>query len=300
MAGQKISFRFFGDREVRAVWDNNGKQWLFCAADIIAAVCESANPRKYRSVLKTRLKRTHSELTAKCSQLKIMSSDGKRYLTDCLPQKDILQLLEAILGRNAIAFIKWFTYSEDTIDGKSRTKAHALFESGLLASMNPGTTQCLQQIHAYLFAGLYDFAGQIRSVNLSKGGFAFANVMFLEATLEQIEKMPQETFDEIVSKYVEMNVAHPFREGNGRSMRIWLDLILKTKLQRCVDWSRIDKNAYLSAMAQSPTDSSKIRTLLRMALTDKIDDRETFIKGIDYSYYYESDDPALEPPDLGA
>lgn len=285
---------------MRAVWDDGGKQWLFCIADIIGAVSDSANPRKYRSVLKTRLKRTHSELTAKCNQLKIMSSDGKRYLTDCLPQKDILQLLEAIPGRNAIAFIKWFTYSDDTIDGKSRTKAHALFESGLLASMNPGTTQCLQQIHACLFAGLYDFAGQIRSVNLSKGGFAFANAMFSEATLEQIEKMPQETFDEIVSKYAEMNVAHPFREGNGRSMRIWLGLILKTKLQRCVDWRRIDKNAYLSAMAQSPADSSKIRTLLRMALTDKIDDRETFIKGIDYSYYCESDDPSLEPPDLGA
>lgn len=297
---QKLSFRFYNDREIRAVWDDAVKQWLFSVADIVGAVTESANPRKYWSVLKTRLKQSHPELTTKCSQLKMVSSDGKRYLTDCLPQKEMLALIEAIPGRNAVPFIKWFTYSEDTIDGKSRSKAYALFESGLLASMKPGTVQCLQQIHAYLFGGLYDFAGQIRTVNISKGNFTFAPAMFLANSLAQIEKMPELTFEDIISKYVEMNVAHPFREGNGRSTRIWLDLMLKKNLKRCVDWSQVNKKEYLEAMTESPADSTRIRELLRSALTDKIDDRQMFMKGIDYSYYYESDDAALEPPDLNS
>ncbi|MBQ7649501.1 MAG: Fic family protein, partial [Victivallales bacterium] len=150
-------------------------------------------------------------------------------------------------------------------------------------------------IHAYLFGGLYDFAGQIRTVNISKGNFTFAPAMFLANSLEQIEKMPENTFDEIISKYVEMNVAHPFREGNGRSTRIWLDLMLKKNLRKCVDWSQINKKDYLDAMTESPADSARIRTLLLNALTDRINDREMFMKGIDYSYYYESDDSSLEP-----
>lgn len=295
---QKLSFRFYNDREIRAVWDETARQWLFSVADIVGAVTDSVNPRKYWSVLKTRLKQSHPELTTKCSQLKMVSSDGKRYLTDCLPQKEMLALLEAIPGRNAVPFLKWFTYSEDTIDGKSRNKAYALFESGLLSSMKPGTVQCLQQIHAYLFGGLYDFAGQIRTVNISKGNFTFAPAMFLANSLAQIERMPEATFEDVIGKYVEMNVAHPFREGNGRSTRIWLDLMLRKNLKQCIDWSRVNKREYLEAMTESPADSTKIRELLRQALTDRIDDREMFMKGIDYSYYYESDDAALEPSDL--
>ncbi len=295
---QKLSFRFYNDREIRAVWDETARQWLFSVADIVGAVTDSVNPRKYWSVMKTRLKQSHPELTTKCSQLKMVSSDGKRYLTDCLPQKEMLALLEAIPGRNAVPFLKWFTYSEDTIDGKSRNKAYALFESGLLSSMKPGTVQCLQQIHAYLFGGLYDFAGQIRTVNISKGNFTFAPAMFLANSLAQIERMPEATFEDIIGKYVEMNVAHPFREGNGRSTRIWLDLMLRKNLKQCIDWSRVNKREYLEAMTESPADSTKIRELLRQALTDRIDDREMFMKGIDYSYYYESDDAALEPSDL--
>lgn len=295
---QKLSFRFYNDREIRAVWDETARQWLFSVADIVGAVTDSVNPRKYWSVLKTRLKQSHPELTTKCSQLKMVSSDGKRYLTDCLPQKEMLSLLEAIPGRNAVPFLKWFTYSEDTIDGKSRNKAYALFESGLLSSMKPGTVQCLQQIHAYLFGGLYDFAGQIRTVNISKGNFTFAPAMFLANSLAQIERMPEATFEDVIGKYVEMNVAHPFREGNGRSTRIWLDLMLRKNLKQCIDWSRVNKREYLEAMTESPADSTKIRELLRQALTDRIDDREMFMKGIDYSYYYESDDAALEPSDL--
>lgn len=148
----------------------------------------------------------------------------------------------------------------------------------------------MQQIHAYLFGGLYDFAGKIRDVNIAKGGFSFAPARFLETTLATIEAMPAGTFDEILKKYVEMNVAHPFREGNGRATRIWLDLMLKKNLGCCVDWSKIDKRAYLRAMAESVSDSSEIRALIFNALTDEIRSREIFMKGIDYSYYYEEPD----------
>ena len=223
------------------------------------------------------------------------ASDGKRYLTDCFTQQDILVLVEHIPSRYAVQFIKWFTYSDDTIDGKSRTKAYALYESGLLARLEPGSVKCLQQIHAYLFGGLYDFAGQIRDKNISKGGFQFANAYYFSTILPNIENMPETTFDEIINKYVEMNVAHPFMEGNGRSTRIWLDLMLKRTLKKCIDWSKVNKNAYLDAMRKSVTDSSDLKALLEPALTRKINDREMFMKGIDYSYYYESDDPTLEP-----
>ena len=295
---QKTSFRFYNDREIRAVWDDADKQWWFAVIDIVGAVSGSSDAHNYWYVLKNRLKKAENETLTKCKGFKLIATDGKRRMTDCLPQKEILSLIESIPGKNAVPFIKWFTYSEDTIDGKSRDKAYALFESGLLESMRPGTVQCLQQIHAYLFSGLYDFAGQIRTVNISKGNFTFAPAMFLANSLSQIEKMPETTFDEIISKYVEMNVAHPFREGNGRSTRIWLDLMLRRNLCKCIDWSKISKKSYLEAMTESPADSTKIRELLRNALTDRINDREMFMKGIDYSYYYESDDAALEPQKL--
>ena len=285
----KISIRFFNDREVRAAWDDSANQWLFSVADIVGVLTESVNPRKYWSVLKSRLKKTKPELTTNCSQLKMTASDGKRYLTDCLSQQNILILIEHIPSRHAAKFIKWFTYSDDTIDGKSRTKAYALFESGILSSMEPGTVKCLQQIHAYLFGGLYDFAGQLRDKNISKGGFSFANALYFSTILPNIENMPESSFEEIINKYVEMNVAHPFMEGNGRSTRIWLDLILKRSLKQCIDWSLVNKKAYLDAMQKSVVDSSDLKSLLKVALTDKINDREMFMKGIDYSYYYESD-----------
>ena len=289
----KISIRFFNDREVRAAWDDSANQWLFSVADIVGVLTESVNPRKYWSVLKSRLKKTNPELTTSCSQLKMTASDGKRYLTDCLSQQDILVLVEHIPSRHAAKFIKWFTYSDDTIDGKSRTKAYALFESGLLSSMEPGTVKCLQQIHAYLFGGLYDFAGQLRDKNISKGGFTFANALYFSTILPNIENMPESSFEEIINKYVEMNVTHPFMEGNGRSTRIWLDLMLKRSLKQCVDWSLVNKKAYLEAMRKSVVDSSDLKALLKVAVTDKIDDREMFMKGIDYSYYYESDSDGI-------
>lgn len=283
----KISIRFYNDREVRAIWDEEHSKWWFSAVDIVAAITDSPNPRKYWSVLKTRLKRGNNELTTKCSQLKLTAADGKKYATDCFIQDDITDLVKAIPSKQSADFLDWFTYSDNTIDGQSRKKAYSLFESGMLNSVEPGSIKCLQQIHAYLFGGLYDFAGQIRTVNIAKGGFQFAMAQFLPQTFATIEQMPETTFAEIADKYVEMNIAHPFREGNGRATRIWLDLILKARLQKCIDWSKIDKNDYLNAMQKSVADSSDIKRLLESALTDKINDRETFMKGIDYSYYYE-------------
>ena len=169
----------------------------------------------------------------------------------------------------------------------SKTRAVELFESGLLASLPAGTFDTLCRIHAHLFSDIYGFAGKLRTVNMSKGNFRFAPLMYLGAALESIEKMPQRTFDEIVEKYVEMNIAHPFREGNGRATRIWLDHILKTELGVVVDWSLVDKEDYLLAMERSPVRDIEIKYLLKNALTDKVDDRQTFMKGIDHSYEYE-------------
>lgn len=283
----KTSIRFYNDREVRAVWDENQNKWWFSAVDIVAAITESPNPRKYWSVLKTRLKKAGNELTTKCSQLKMTAADGKKYATDCFSQDDITELVKLIPSKKTADFLDWFTYSDNTIDGKSRKKAYELWESHLVEDKDIGTTKGLQQIHAYLFGGLYDFAGQIRTKTISKGGFTFCVAQYLPQALQAIDQMPETTFDEIVDKYVEMNVAHPFMEGNGRSIRIWLDMILKKRLKRCIDWSRINKNDYLRAMELSAADSTLIRQLLTGALTDKIDDRELFMKGIDYSYYYE-------------
>jgi cell filamentation protein len=164
----------------------------------------------------------------------------------------------------------------------------------LLDTIEVGTIKGLQQIHAYLFGGLYDFAGQIRTLNIAKSGFQFAMARFLPKTLKSIEHMPEDTFDEIADKYVEMNVAHPFMEGNGRSIRVWLDLILKKNLKLCVDWSLVDKKDYLAAMEKSVASSTQIKALIQAALTDKITDREVFMKGVDYSYYYEQEDDITE------
>ncbi len=176
------------------------------------------------------------------------------------------------------------------VDETSKERAKKLFGSQEIKSFEIGTIKGLQQIHEYLLGELYDFAGQIRTKDISKGGFRFASALYLKESLKSISEMPENTFEEIVAKYVEMNIAHPFMEGNGRSMRIWLDLILKKSLKKCVDWSKIDKADYLNAMQRSPVNNIEIRELLRTALTDKIDDREVFMKGVEQSYYYEEED----------
>ena len=289
----KISIRFYNDREVRAVWDEENSKWWFSVLDIVGVLNDQDDYQKNRNYwkyLKTKLKGENSELVSGTNQLKLLAPDGKRRLTDVLDYDGVLLLAKSFPNTRAMRFVEWFTNSDETIDGKSKSKAYALFESSLSENIEVGTVKGLQQIHAYLFGGLYDFAGQIRTVNIAKGGFKFAMAQFLPQTLATIEQMPETNFEEIADKYVEMNIAHPFREGNGRATRIWLDLILKKQLQKCVDWSKIDKNDYLNAMQKSVADSSDIKRLLQSALTDKINDRETFIKGIDYSYYYEQEE----------
>ena len=286
----KQSIRFYHNHEVRAVWDEEHSKWWFSIVDITKAITESPNPRKYWSVLKSRLKKSNNELTTKCSQLKLSASDGKKYKTDCYAQEDILDIVKAFPSKKTDDFLDWFTYSDNTIDWRSKKKAYTFIESNMVADKDIGTVKALQQIHAYIFGGLYDFAGKIRTKTISKGNTLFCLAEYLPQNLKVIEQMPENTFDEIVDKYVEMNVAHPFMEGNGRSTRMWLDLIFKKRLGLCVDWSKINKNDYLSAMIESQMDSTKIRELLKQAMTDKIDDREIFMKGIDYSYYYEQED----------
>lgn len=287
---RKISIRFFDDREVRAVWDEVNAKWWFSVLDIVAVLTNQddySKVRNYWKYLKAKLRKEKSELVSSTTQLKLVASDGKRYLTDMLDNNGIITLGKQFPAKNANRFIEWFTNSAETIDGKSKTKAYALFESSFIDSIEVGTTKGLQQIHSYLFGGLYDFAGKIRNKNISKGGFQFASALYLNDTLSQIEKMAQSTFDEIVDKYVEMNIAHPFMEGNGRTMRIWLDLIFKSSMKLCVDWSKISKAEYLNAMVKSPADSSNLKNLIKNALTDEINSRETYMRGIDYSYYYE-------------
>lgn len=290
---QKISIKFFDDREVRAVWDETDSKWWFSVLDIVGvlnAQDDYTKNRNYWKYLKNKLKKEAPQLVSATNQLKMTAADGKKYKTDTLDNDGVIALVGIFPNTKASRFIQWFTNSDETIDGKSKSKAYSLFESSLVDSIEIGTVKGLQQIHAYLFGGLYDFAGKIRKVNIAKGGFQFAMVQYLPQTLSDIEKMPEETFEQIVDKYIEMNVAHPFREGNGRSTRIWLDLMLKRSLRKCVDWSKVDKRSYLDAMTQSVANGDPVKVLLRPALTDKIDDRETFMKGIDYSYYYEQED----------
>ena len=289
----KVSIRFYKDHEVRAVWSEEDNKWFFSVLDVIGAINEQsdyAKTRNYWKYLKTKLKADKNEVVSATNQLKLLAPDGKRRLTDVLDSEGVSALAKVIPNQKATAFLDWFVYSDSSIDGQSKKKAYTLVESGLLDSLKPGTIECLQQIHAYLFGGLYDFAGQIRQKTIWKDGTLFCRAEYLMKNLSIIEAMPETTFDEIANKYVEMNVAHPFMEGNGRSTRIWLDLIFKKRLKLCVDWSKIDKKEYLAAMRQSTTDARAIKALLKGAMTDKIDDREIFMKGIDYSYYYEQND----------
>lgn len=290
---QKVSIRFFNDREVRAVWDETLSKWWYSVLDVVGVLNDQddyTKNRNYWKYLKTKLKKEGNELVSVTNQLKLLAPDGKRRLTDVLDTEGLLQLAACFPNTKASRFVAWLTNSEESIDGKSKSKAYALFESSMIESIEVGTVKGLQQIHAYLFGGLYDFAGNIRTVNIAKGGFQFAMAAYLSSTLQQIDQMPEDTFEQIVDKYVEMNVAHPFREGNGRSTRIWLDLMLKKNLRQCIDWSLVDKKDYLAAMTTSVADSAPIKRLLKGALTDKINDRETFMKGIDYSYYYEQEE----------
>ncbi|MBO4232246.1 MAG: Fic family protein [Bacteroidales bacterium] len=282
----KTSIRFFEDTAVRAVWDEDSSKWWFCATDIAEALTRSKNPRVYWATLKRR----NPQLIAICKQLKLRASDGKKYLTDVVDESGLNTVIALIPSKKSEIFSKWMKNLETSLDEKSKLKAYELFDSGFIDNIEVGTVKGLQQIHAYIFGGLYEFAGQIRTLNIAKGGFAFAPAMYLADNLKKIECMPENTFEDVIAKYVEMNIAHPFMEGNGRSTRIWLDLILKKNLRLCVDWSKINKKDYLVAMKQSVVNASNIAELLRSALTNDIDNRESIMKGIDYSYYYETEE----------
>ena len=289
----KKSIRFFNDREVRAVWDEEHSKWWFSATDIVRAINDEddyTKCRNYWKYLKGKMTKEGIQLVSVTNHFKFLAPDGKQRAADALDADCVQTLAKNYPNNRARKFLDWFIYSDNSIDGQSKKKAYTLMESGLLDSVKPGTVKGLQQIHAFLFGGLYDFAGKIRTKTISKGNTIFCLAEHLHNYLKTVEAMPETTFDEIVDKYVEMNAAHPFMEGNGRSTRIWLDLIFKKQLKMCVDWSKINKKDYLEAMIASQTDSTRIRELLKQAMTDRIDDREIFMKGIDYSYYYEQED----------
>ena len=281
----KHSIRTFLNKPIRAIWDNENNKWWYFATDVVFALTDSKNPRIYWNAIKRR----NRELNTFCRQLKLYSNDGKKYLNDVIDEAAIKKLGLILRNKNNKDFQKWLEGGLDSIDEQSKRKAHTLFESNILDLSFVGKTILLQQIHAFLFEGIYDFAGKIRTRTISKGGFVFTNGDFLPIVLKDIDRMPDGTFSEIVDKYVEMNNAHPFMEGNGRSTRIWLDLLLKDRLKMCIDWSKIEKDDYLSAMKESPINPKPIFDLLEKASTNDINNRELFMKGIDYSYYYEEE-----------
>ena len=215
------------------------------------------------------------------------ASDSKIYKTDCLTEEGINLLLLLLPIKNKITIQDWLKGKNNPLDEQSKIRAYELFDSNIINDIEIGTIKGLQQIHSFLFGGLYSFAGEIRTKNISKDNFAFANSIYLNDILYKIENMDESTFENIIDKYIEMNIAHPFMEGNGRATRIWLDLMLKKNLQKVVDWSLIEKEQYLDAMRVSVYSDTDIKTLLKQALTDDINNRELFLKGIDYSYYYE-------------
>lgn len=285
-----ISIRFFNDKKVRAVWDDQNSKWWFSAIDIVRAINNEDDYQKasnYWRWLKSKYDEEKIQLVSISHDFKLESPDGKLRKADTLDYEAVQTLAKYYPNNKAVKFIDWFNYSENSIDGQSKKKAYSFLQSNLVADEDVGTTKALIQIHAYIFGGLYDFAGKIRTKTISKGNCTFCLAQYLEASLSKIDKMPENNFDEIIDKYVEMNIAHPFMEGNGRSTRIWLDLILKKQLKMCIDWSLVSKKDYLEAMTESQFDSKKIKAVLKGALTDKINDRELFMKGIDYSYYYE-------------
>ncbi|MCH3909010.1 MAG: Fic family protein [Bacilli bacterium] len=280
---RKTSIRYFLSKPVRGIWNNEESCWYFSATDIVNIVVETKDPRRYWNNFKKR----HNQLLPFCQQRKLLSSDNKEYFADVINEEGISTLFILIPSKNSQEVQDWLDGKLDPVDEQSKKRAYELFKTDLIDSDLVGTTKCLQQIHSYLFGGLYSFAGQIRTKTISKGGFTFANGEYLPNTLKAIDKMPDSTFVEIISKYIEMNIAHPFMEGNGRATRIWLDLLLKERLSLCIDWSKIGKKEYLEAMEKSPMNDKPIRALLDFAKTSDINNREVYLKGIDCSYYYE-------------
>ena len=281
----KHSIRYFNNKEVRAVWDQQKSQWWYSATDFISILVDPHSPRRYWYNVKNR----NPELSPFCGQLKLFAKDNKKYLSDVINEDGVRLLMTIIPSKYKKEIQDWLTGMLDPVDEQSKKKAYQLYQTSLLNDDEIGKTVSLQKIHGYLFEGLYKFAGQIRTKNISKGGFMFANADYLKDTLKQIDDMKEDTEEQIIEKYVEMNIAHPFMEGNGRATRIWLDYILIKRLHKCVNWALIEKTDYLDAMRESPHSDQRIKKLIHNALTSEIDNRELFLKGIDYSYYYEEE-----------
>ena len=281
----KDNIRLFLNKPIRAIWDNDTLKWWYSSTDVLFALTNSTNPRVYWNAVKNR----NPELSTYCRQLKLYANDGKKYLSDVIDEKGIKKLGHILPCKNNKEFEKWLYGNLDSFDEQSKKKALDLFESSILDLSYVGKTELLQQIHAYLYEGLYSFAGQIRTETITKGELLFAKADFLPRMINEIDEMPDSTFSEIVDKYVEIITAHPFLKGNGRSIRIWLDLLLKERINKCIDWTKIEKDDYLSAINASLFNPKLIFNLLENALTDDINNRELFIKGIDHSYLYDED-----------
>ena len=277
------SIRYFNNKPVRAIWDDENSLWRYSATDFISILTSPKSPRRYWNNIKVR----NPELSFYIRQLKLYANDGKKYLSDVINEEGVRTLLLIIPSKYKESIQERLTGLLDPIDEQSKKKAYDFYKSNLISKEEIGKAIALQKIHGYLFEGLYPFAGQIRTKTISKGGFTFANGNFLPQILKEIDIMPDLTVDEIINKYIEMNIAHPFMEGNGRATRIWLDILLIDRVSKCVDWSKIEKTTYLNAMRRSPTNPKPIYELLTSSLTNEINNRELFIKGIDCSYYYE-------------
>jgi len=279
----KTLFREYNNIPIQLFWDQNHNKWWYSASDIIKVLVDSKNPRIYWHTFKDR----NPKLNKYVKQFKILTTDNKNRLVDTISQEGINELLYLLPSKNNKSLIDWLKGLATPSEKQSKERAYSLWYGNIIDINSAGTVKCLLQIHAYIFDGIYDYAGKLRNVNMSKGGFEFANCMHFHTILPNIEKMPQSTLEEIVHKYIEMNIAHPFREGNGRATRIWLDLILKKELKLCIDWSKISKKDYFAVMVASPYNPKPLLNAIKSALTDKINDREIFMKGIDTSYYYE-------------
>ena len=283
----KTSIRYFNNKKVRSRYDCDLNKWYYSASDIISSLLNTSNSRKYWNTFKNR----HSILKSYVKIIKMTADDGKIYQTDSLDEEGIKVLLSLIKNIDLVGYFnKWIKGLNNKEDELSRLKSYELYDNNILLNMEAGKFKSLSEIHKYIFDGIYDFAGKIRDKNIKKKNFAFANAMYLNEIIGKIDDMDDSNFTSIVDKYIEMNIAHPFMEGNGRSMRIWLDLLFIKRLNKCIDWSKIDKTKYLDAMEKSVIDDELIKELLQNALVDYTNDREVFIKGIDYSYYYEEID----------
>jgi len=277
----KSTYIVINNTNVKTIWFKN--QWYLSALDVVKAIINPKSVKTYWSKLKDR----YSELKPHTIQIKFKSYDNKHHPMWFITMNGLNLLAYIVPIKNRKGLIELINDLRMSKDDQSKLKAYSLWNSGIYKCFDVGTISGLQQIHGYIFGGIYDFAGQIRNKNISKNGFLFSLCQHFIDILHNIDKMSQSTFDQIIEKYICMNIAHPFMEGNGRATRIWLDLILKKELNKCVDWSKISKQDYFKAMIKSHNDSSLLNKLLKQALTNKINDRETFIKGIDTSYYYE-------------